>query len=420
WRRPGRRLFSSLNSTRGRASLARNRGLSFALRSLQPLTASPPRDAHHVLMSSSSLQKLYEAGQSVWLDYIDRGMLHNGDLERRIREDALMGMTSNPTIFEKALAEGTEYDAQLAAVPAEHTPWELFEMLATDDVRRACDIFAPVYEETGGRDGFVSLEVSPGAADDVDETIAEARRLWTTVDRPNVMIKVPGTAAGAEAVRQLIAEGINVNITLLFSLDAYRAVIDAWMSGLESRLEAGAPIDRVASVASFFVSRVDTEGDKRIAARLTTARPEDAERLTALTGRLAIANAQLAYALFSESVTSSRWRRLAEHGARVQRPLWASTSTKNPAYRDVRYVEELIGPDTVNTLPPATLEAFKDHGEVRRTVDADVTTARAVVAELDRLGVSLEEITRVLLVDGLASFARSFDSLLEGLERKTR
>ena len=371
-------------------------------------------------MSPSSLHELYTAGQSVWLDYIDRSMLFNGDLERRIREDLLMGMTSNPTIFEKALAEGTDYDAQLAAVPAEHTPWELFELIATDDVRRACDIFAPVYERTNGADGFVSIEVSPGAAYDADETVAEAQRLWAMVDRPNVMIKVPGTPAGAVAVRRLIAEGINVNITLLFALESYRTVIDAWMSGLEARLAAGESIDRVASVASFFVSRVDTEGDKRIAARLTTAPAEDAERLRALTGRLAIANAQLAYALFTESVASSRWQQLAARGARVQRPLWASTSTKNPAYRDVRYVEELIGPDTVNTLPPATLEAFRDHGEVRRTVDADVTTARAVVAELDRLGVSLDEITRVLLVEGLASFAKSFDSLLAGLERKTR
>jgi transaldolase len=366
------------------------------------------------------LSRLHDAGQSVWLDYIDRPMLLNGDLERRIREDILMGMTSNPTIFEKALAEGTAYDAQLSSLSTEHTPWELFELLATDDVRRACDIFAAVYERTDGVDGYVSLEVSPGAADDAEETVAEARRLWEMVGRPNVMIKVPGTDAGADAARRLIAEGINVNITLLFSIDAYRGVIEAYMAGLEARRAAGHSIHRVASVASFFVSRVDTEGDKRIAARLTTASPVEAERLRALTGRLAIANAQLAYAAFSESIATERWLNLALHGARVQRPLWASTSTKNPAYRDVRYVEELIGPHTVNTLPPATLEAFKDHGEVRRTVDIDVPGARAVVEELGRLGVSLDEITRVLLVEGLASFARSFDSLLDGLERKTR
>ena len=367
-----------------------------------------------------SLSRLHDAGQSVWLDYIDRPMLFDGDLERRIRDDSLMGMTSNPTIFEKALAEGTAYDAQLASLTAEHTPWELFEILATDDVRRACDVFMQVYEQTDGVDGYVSLEVSPGAADDADETVSEARRLWAMVDRPNVMIKVPGTAAGAESARRLIADGINVNVTLLFSLDAYRAVIEAYMAGLEARLAAGHSIHRVASVASFFVSRVDTEGDKRIAARLTMASPAEAERLRALTGRLAIANAQLAYAEFSASIASERWLNLALHGARVQRPLWASTSTKNPAYRDVRYVEALIGPHTVNTLPPATLEAFKDHGEVRRTVDLDVPGARAVVEELGRLGVSLDEITRVLLVEGLASFARSFDSLLDGLERKTR
>ncbi|HUF29808.1 MAG TPA: transaldolase [Gemmatimonadaceae bacterium] len=371
-------------------------------------------------MSPSRLHELHEAGQSIWLDYIDRPMLFNGDLELHIREDALMGMTSNPTIFEKALAEGSAYDEQLSAAPADHTPWELFEAVASDDVRRACDIFLPVYEQTNGRDGFVSLEVSPGAANDAEESIAEARRLWALVDRPNVMIKVPGTAAGALAVRSLIGEGINVNITLLFSIDAYREVIEAHMAGLEDRLASGRPIDRIASVASFFVSRVDTEGDRRIASRLADASPGESGRLRALEGRLAIANAQLAYALFRDTVATDRWQALAARGARVQRPLWASTSTKNPAYRDVRYVEELIGPDTVNTLPPKTLEAFKDHGVVRRTVDADIPGARAVVDELDALGISLEDITRVLLIEGLASFGQSFDELLAGLERKMR
>lgn len=371
-------------------------------------------------MSPSRLHDLYNAGQSVWLDYIDRPMLFNGDLERRIREDALMGMTSNPTIFEKALAEGTSYDEQLVAAPAEQTPWEMFETVASDDVRRACDIFLPVYERTNGTDGFVSLEVSPGAANDADETVAEARRLWALVSRPNVMIKVPGTAAGAVAVHKLIGEGINVNITLLFSIDAYREVIESYMAGLEDRLGSAQPVDRIASVASFFVSRVDTEADKRIASRLASASSDEAGRLRALEGKLAIANAQLAYALFSETVASNRWQALAARGARVQRPLWASTSTKNPQYRDVRYVEELIGPDTVNTLPPKTLEAFKDHGVVRRTVDADVPAARAVVDEFEALEISLDDITDVLLKEGLASFGRSFDDLLVGLEKKTR
>jgi len=398
--------------------MRRIEGLSFASQGWHSPPSNP--DANPARIVSSRLQDLYTAGQSVWLDYIDRPMLFNGDLERRIAEDSLMGMTSNPTIFEKALAEGTAYDAQLAAAPSEHTPLDLFELVATDDVRRACDIFRAVYDRTNGADGFVSLEVAPSAANDADETVVEAKRLWSMVDRPNLMIKVPGTPAGAIAARRLIADGINVNVTLLFSIDAYRAVIEAYMAGLEDRLAADKPVDRLASVASFFVSRVDTEGDKRIAARLTMAPPAEAERLRALTGRLAIANAQLAYGLFSEYTASSRWQALAAKGARVQRPLWASTSTKNPAYRDVRYVEELIGPDTVNTLPPATLEAFKDHGEVRRTVDADLAAAAAVVAELGALGISLDDITRVLLVEGLASFGKSFDALLAGLERKTR
>ena len=369
-------------------------------------------------MSRFRLQELHDAGQSVWLDYIDRPMLFNGDLERRIRDDALMGMTSNPTIFEKALAEGTAYDAQLSGVPADHTPWQLFELIATDDVRRACDIFAPAYERTNGVDGLVSIEVSPGAADDADETVSEARRLWAMVDRPNVMIKVPGTANGAEAVKRLIADGINVNITLLFSVDAHARVIESYLAGLEERARRGEDIRDSASVASFFVSRVDTEVDKRLDA-LAAARPADREKLDALKGKAAIANAKLAYRLFQQRFSGARWDALAAQGARVQRPLWASTSTKNPAYRDVIYVEELIGPDTVNTLPPATLEAFRDHGEVRRTVDDDVDRAERELAALAEAGVDFADVTRKLLVDGLASFGKPFDGLIGGLERKT-
>jgi transaldolase len=367
-------------------------------------------------MSNTRLHALHDAGQSIWLDYIDRSLVRGGDLSRRIDRDALTGMTSNPTIFEKALTDSDAYDDQLAAAPATHTSWELFEMIATDDVRDACDVFREVYETNGHADGFVSIEVSPSAAHDVEETLAEARRLWRLVDRPNVMIKVPGTRDGAVAARRLIAEGINVNITLLFALDAYADIIEAYLGGLEERVRVGKPIDRLASVASFFVSRVDTEVDKRIDARIPSASPADAARLRALRGRIAIANAKLAYALFRERFSGQRWEALKAKGAHVQRPLWASTSTKNPAYRDVMYVEALIGPDTVDTMPPQTIDAFRDHGIVARTVDADVDRERGAIAELEALGISLVSVTDKLLVDGLASFQKSFDGLLERLE----
>lgn len=369
-------------------------------------------------MPKTPLHALHEAGQSIWLDYIDRSLVRGGELSRRIDSDALTGMTSNPTIFEKALTESDAYDDQLAAAPTTHTSWELFEMIATDDVRDACDVFREVYETSGHADGFVSIEVSPGAAHDVEETLTEARRLWAVVDRPNVMIKVPGTRDGAIAVRRLIADGINVNITLLFALDAYADVIEAYLGGLEDRVRAGKPVDRIASVASFFVSRVDTEVDKRIDARVETMTAIDAGRLRGLRGRIAIANAKLAYALFQERFAGPRWETLASNGARVQRPLWASTSTKNPAYRDVMYVEALIGPDTVDTMPPQTIDAFRDHGVVARTVDADVERERRAIAELESLGVSLASVTDKLLVDGLASFQKSFEGLLERLEQK--
>ncbi|HEU4629478.1 MAG TPA: transaldolase, partial [Gemmatimonadaceae bacterium] len=325
--------------------------------------------------------------------------------------------TSNPTIFEKALAEGHEYDAQLAGMEPGRTPWQVFEAIAVDDVRRACDIFRPVYDRTEGGDGFVSLEVSPGVANDAEGTVVEARRLWAEVDRPNVMIKVPGTVAGAAAVRQLIEDGVNVNITLLFSIEAHRRVIDAYLAALEARIAAGRPVDHIASVASFFVSRVDTEVDKRLDAIIARG-GDEAEQAAALKGHAAIANAKHAYRLFRSMFSGARWEALRARGAQPQRPLWASTSTKNPAYRDVMYVEQLIGPHTVNTLPPATLEAFRDHGEVARTVDHDVEAATRDLAHLEALGVSLADVTDKLLVDGLASFQKSFDSLLAGLERK--
>ncbi|HYC49648.1 MAG TPA: transaldolase [Gemmatimonadaceae bacterium] len=356
------------------------------------------------------LQKLHDAGVAIWLDFIERTMLHNGDLERRIRDQALTGMTSNPSIFEKALAEGNAYDGQLRDAPGDLTSWELFELVATTDVRDACDRFRGIHDRTEGDDGYVSIEVSPGAANDADATMEEARRLWKTVGRPNVFVKIPGTVEGARAVRRAIAEGINVNITLLFSLDAHARVIDAYMGGLEDRVQRGEAVKDIASVASFFVSRVDTEIDKRL----------DAAGHAELTGKAAIANAKMAYQLFLEQFSSPRWKALAAKGARVQKPLWASTSTKNPAYRDVLYVEELIGPRSVNTVPPQTLDAFADHGEVRRTIDADVDDARDVLSRLDAAGVSMDEVTDKLLREGLASFQKSFDSLIAGLERKSR
>ena len=365
------------------------------------------------------LQQLHDAGQSIWLDFIDRSLLRGGELARRIDRDALTGMTSNPTIFEKALAEGHAYDAQLAGASPELSTWELFELIETDDVRTACDIFRPVHERSKGVDGYVSIEVSPGAANSVEDTISEARRLWAVVERPNVMIKVPGTAAGAAAARRLLADGINVNITLLFSVDAYAAVIESYLAALEERAMRGLPLSTIASVASFFVSRVDTEAEKRLDA-IVAAKPSRADEANAFRGRVAVANAKLAYALFRERFSGARWEALGSRGARVQRPLWASTSAKNPAYRDVVYVEDLIGPDTVNTMPPATITAFADHGVTKRTVDTNIDAERALVAKLEQFGVPLTGITDTLLREGLASFEKSFDTLIAGLESKRR
>ena len=362
-------------------------------------------------MATNPLRELHAAGQSIWLDYLDRTMLHDGELQRRIVSDALTGMTSNPTIFEKALAQGTSYDAQLRAAAGDRTAWELFELVETDDVRSACDLFRDVYDGTQGADGFVSIEVSPGAAHDAAATIDEAHRLWRTVNRPNVMIKVPATRDGEAALRRLIADGINVNVTLLFAVEAYGRIVDAYLAGLEDRMRAGGDVRRVASVASFFVSRVDTEVDKRLASAGTP-------QASAVRGRAAVANARVAYALFQERFCGARWAALASGGAQVQRPLWASTGTKNPAYSDVLYVESLIGPDTVNTVPPATLDAFRDHGRVARTVDADLAHAREDLEAVAAAGVDLRAVTDQLLMEGLASFQKSFDTLIAGLEHK--
>jgi transaldolase len=369
-------------------------------------------------MAMNKLEQLHDVGQSIWLDSIDRRMLLDGELERRIRDDALTGMTSNPTIFQKALASSESYDEQLLAAEHGLSAMQLFELVESTDVRDACDAFAGVFSSTRGADGYVSIEVSPGVSHSADATYEEACRLWKAVDRPNVMVKVPGTEEGALAVRRLTASGINVNITLLFAIEAHARVIEAYLAGLEDRLKAHQPIDGIASVASFFVSRVDTEIDKRLDALIAKASQGEKERLGMLKGRAAIANAKLAYKLFQEKFSGPRWEALAKQGARVQRPLWASTSTKNPAYRDVMYVEELIGPDTVNTMPPATIDAFRDHGVVQRTVDKKVSAAEGLLKEIETAGISIRDVTSKLLTEGIASFQKSFDELLAGIETK--
>jgi len=369
-------------------------------------------------MSNNRLQQLHELGQSIWLDYIDRTMLQNGDLERRIRDEALTGMTSNPTIFEKALAEGTAYDEQLLSADAGTPPERLFELVETSDVQHACDIFGGVYQSTRGGDGYVSIEVSPGVANDAQKSIDEACRLWKEVDRPNVMVKIPGTEQGAIAVRELIARGVNVNITLLFSLTAHERVIDAYMTGLEDRIAKGEPIDGIFSVASFFVSRVDTEVDKRLDAMIATAKGGDADRFRLLKGRAAIANAKLAYRLFRRKFSEPRWVAIEEKSGRLQKPLWASTSVKNSAYPDIMYAEELIGSDTIDTMPPKLIEAFADHGKVERTVDKRVGAAEGVLREIEAVGISIKDVTDTLLREGLASFQKSFDSLTAGIAKK--
>ncbi|MGH7627981.1 MAG: bifunctional transaldolase/phosoglucose isomerase [Gemmatimonadales bacterium] len=350
------------------------------------------------------MRALAELGQSVWLDYLRRGMVRSGELESLVH-DGLRGMTSNPTIFEHAIGGSADYDDALKELASSRkTDREVFDVLAIQDVREAADLFRPVYDRTDGADGFISLEVSPGVARDTEGSIAEARRLWNAVDRPNVMIKIPAMREGWPAIERCLREGININITLLFSVEHYRAVLEAYLRALEARVRDGQTVDRIASVASFFVSRVDTEVDRRIEAR--------GGSLMALRGRVAIANARLAYAAFLEVSRSARWLALASKGARVQRPLWASTGTKNPAYSDVLYLESLIGPDTVTTVPPDTLRLFEEHGTVRRTLADDPGDAREVMDALADGGIDFADVNRVLEEEGIEKFAVSFDKLL--------
>lgn len=363
--------------------------------------------------TQNPLARLAEYGQSPWLDFIRRGFLADGSLARLIAEDGVRGVTSNPAIFEKAIAAGADYDAELAALAPDPAlaASDIFEHLAVADIRAAADILRPVFDETGGADGYVSLEVSPYLAHDTAGTIAEAKRLFAWVDRPNLMMKVPGTASGTAAIRALIEAGIPVNVTLLFAQSAYRDVAEAYLAGLEARLAQGLTLAPVASVASFFVSRIDTVIDRELA------RHPDAAA-GALRGRVAIANAKCAYAWYREMVASPRWQRLAAAGARPQRLLWASTGTKDPAYRDVLYVEELIGADTVNTIPPATLDAFRDHGAPRAALADGLDEARATLAELARLGIDLDAATDALVADGVRLFIDAADTLLGAVAAK--
>jgi transaldolase len=367
-------------------------------------------DANREEMDMNPLRALKEQGQAVWMDFIRRDLLIDGELERLVGEDGLSGVTSNPAIFQKAIGESSDYDEQLRRVLAadpEIAVDKLFEELAVRDIRMAADILRSTWEATSGADGFVSLEVSPHLAGDTQGTMDEARRLWATVDRPNLMIKVPATAAGIPAIEELLAEGLNINITLMFSMAHYEAVTGAYLRALKRCLDPS----RVASVASFFVSRVDTKLDKALEEVGT-------DEALELRGTLAVANSKLTYRRFREIFHGEPFAGLRERGARVQRVLWASTSTKNPAYRDVLYVEELIGPETVNTMPPDTVEAFRDHGTVGPTLEVDLEEAEARLGRLAALGIDLDRATEELQQEGVEKFAQPFDKLLATLDDK--
>jgi transaldolase len=360
-------------------------------------------------------------GQSIWLDFISRKMISSGQLARLVADEGVVGLTSNPTIFEKAIDGSNDYAAQIEEIRLEAPELparQLYERLITRDIQDAADVLRPVFDRTRGGDGYVSVEVSPGVANDTNATVAEARHLWQAVARPNLMIKVPGTGAGVPAVRALTADGINVNITLLFARDMYEAVAGAYIEGLEDRVArpgAEGAIDRIASVASFFVSRIDTSVDKLLDAKLDLASSRERDRLERLHGKAAIANARLAYQSYKRIFAGPRWEALAARGARKQRLLWASTSVKNPRYRDVMYVEELIGADTIDTMPVETLAAFHDHGKARPSLEADLDQARATLAELEAAGISLRAVTDDLVVEGIKKFQEPYDKVIASL-----
>lgn len=368
------------------------------------------------------LIELGHYGQAFWLDYIRRNFLTTGELKRMVEEDGLRGITSNPSIFEKAIAGSSDYSSQIVELKCEGKtdPKSVFEALATRDIRDAADTLRPVYDAQKKRDGYVSLEVSPTLAHDTKGTIAEARRLWGIVDRPNVMIKVPGTPEGIPAIQQLVSEGLNINVTLLFAFDVYVRVAEAYIAGLEKFVKNGGDPSRVASVASFFISRIDTLVDGEVEAKIkTTTNPADLTTLKSLLGKVAIANGKLTYQRYKQLFSGAKWDALAAKGAQTQRVLWASTSTKNPAYGDIYYVEELIGKDTVDTIPPATYDAFRDHGKPRASLEENVQAAQQTMQNLEKVGISMKAATDKLTEDGVKQFAGAFDTLLAAVAKHT-
>ena len=373
--------------------------------------------------TKNPLKELLNYGQSMWLDYIRRDLFTTGKLTQLITEDGLRGMTSNPSIFEKAIGESSLYDDMLASLAKRKDldTTAKFEQIAIRDIQDAADVLRPVYEETNFRDGYVSLEVSPYLARKTQATIDEARRLWKAVNRENVMIKVPGTAEGLPAIRQVIGEGININITLLFAQEVYEKVAEAYIAGLEDLASRGGNLKKMASVASFFISRIDTLIDSQLGDKLKTAQDANQQALLkGLLGKVAIANGKLTYQRYQKIFSGPRWQALAAKGAQTQRVLWASTSTKNPAYRDVIYVEELVGADTVNTMPPATIDAFRDHGVVHNILTEDVPGAAKVMDDLGRAGISIKAVTDKLTDDGVKLFADAFDKLLAAVAKNTQ
>src|SRR5947209_450471 len=371
---------------------------------------------------TNPLLQLKALGQSVWYDNIDRSQLVSGQFKRLLDEDGICGVTANPTIFEKSISSGHAYDEQMNQLIREgKSTNEIYEAIILQDIRTVADILRPIYDSTNRQDGFVSLEVSPDLAHNTEGTISEVRRFWKMVDRPNLMIKIPATQEGIPAVRQALTEGINVNITLIFSIEFYRQVTDAFLTALEDRNAEGKDISHIASVASFFVSRVDTLVDKLLEDKIkATSDSAEQQMLKSLEGKAAIANARLVYQDFKSIFGSPRFESLKQAGARVQRPLWASTSTKNPAYRDVLYAEELIGPDTVDTMPLETIENFRDHGQVRNSVEDNIPEAHAVFDSLEKVGIHYDQVTQQLQDEGVQKFADAFHKLFEGIGSKQK